>query len=135
MSPPISMVVDEKAKKANILFWLFVVIFAITALFAFAFLGAVLWEPAAHENQALFGHLTWALLSGVLLEVAALTLALSKNLFGLSGEKEVATSKNVVAEIIDGLESSGDITEEKADALRSEYSRILGPASAPVRRS
>ena len=134
MNAPISIVVDEKARMAKILFWLFVTIFAITAVFAFLALSIVFLNPSAADDHIQFGRLVWALWGAVLAEVATGIFALWKNVFGLSAHKEVATSKNVVGEIIDGLESNGDISEEKAEALRREYSNVLGPTSARVVR-
>jgi hypothetical protein len=83
--------------------------------------------PERAEAYPQFNRLVWALWGVVLAEVAAGIFALWKNVFGLSSEGEVATARNIVTEIIDGLESNGDISEEKADALRKEYAKAIGP--------
>jgi hypothetical protein len=119
---------------AQTLFWLFVAVFAITAIFAFIALGMIFVNPERLEKHPEFLRFAWALWGCVLAEVAAGVFALWRNLFGLSAEAEIATSKNQVAELIDGLESDGDISEEKAETLRREYSDALGTTAVSTVR-
>lgn len=125
--------VEQKAQMTRILFYMFATIFSITALFAFIALSIVFISPERSENFTQFNRMVWALWTVVLVEVAGGIFALWKNLFGLSSEGEIATARNIVGEIIDGLESNGDISEEKADTLRAEYENVLGKSLDPVK--
>ena len=127
--------VEDRVRMARVLFWLFVTVFAITAVFAFIALGMVLFDPERVETYSQLQKFTWALWVTIVVEVAAMLIALGRNLFGLSSESEISTAKNQVGELIDGLESDGDISKEKADLLRKEYSDSLGStAKRPVRK-
>jgi len=125
--------VSQKAEMARVLFYIFATIFSLTALFAFIALGIVFVSPDRPENFPEFNRMVWSLWSVVLAEVAAGILALWKNLFELSSEGEISTARNIVAEIIDGLESNGDITEDRADTLRIEYESLLEKVPDPVK--
>jgi len=120
--------INHKSQMAKVLFWIFVAVFSITATFAFVALAIVFIFPERAEQYTQFTRLTWALWGVVLAEVAAGILALWNNIFGLSSESEIATARNIVGEIIDGLESNGDITEDKAEHLRKQYFKTIGSA-------
>src|SRR5215831_16729840 len=108
-APPLVYSVSQKEQMARVLFWLFVVIFAVTSFLAAVGLIIIFADPERADQFVQFDRFIWALWGGVLAEVAAGIFALWKNLFGLSAEADVANARNIVAEIIDGLESSGAI--------------------------
>ena len=117
---------NQKSRITNVLFWLFVTVFGLTAVFALVGLAIVFVSPERAETYPQFNRLVWALWGVILVEVAGGIFALWKNAFGLSSNEEITTAKNIVGEIIDGLESNGDISEDKAEALRKEYSKTIG---------
>jgi hypothetical protein len=126
-------VVAQRGQMARTLFHVFVSVFSVSAGFAFLALGIVFIWPERAENFPQFGRLVWALWGVVLAEVAGGIFALWKNLFQLSSEGEAVTARNIAAEIVDGLESSGDISDDKANALRTEY-QLLSRSPRPVKR-
>jgi len=112
---------------ANVLFWVFVVIFALTASLAFGVLIYIIFiAPDQAKEYPFIKEFTWALWSAVLAQVALGIFALYRNLFGLSAAGEVTDLSNTLAEVIDGLESNVIISEDIAANLREQYADRLG---------
>jgi len=117
---------SQKALRAKILFSVFVIVFSLTAVFAFIALTVVFIYPERAESYPQFCRLVWALWSTVIAEVATAIFAISKDVFDLKSEPEIITARNIIRELIDGLESCDDISEEKAAVLRKEYAGVIG---------
>lgn len=116
----------RRERKADILFWLFVVIFSTTVVFSFLALAIIFgWlrgpEPAL---RATFNKFAWALWSFVLLQVVGV-IALYKDLFGLSSKGELYNCANKFTEIQDGFEKNDMIPKETAYSLRELMSEML----------
>lgn len=110
---------EQRQKMANILFWIFVTIFVATAALAFSVLIYLIFVvETPKEFQKEFARI---LLGGVLLEVAVGVFALWRNLFGLSSAGEVSDLSNSMSELIDGLETNGNVSLEEAEDLRELY--------------
>lgn len=122
----ISLDKERKSKMAIILFWLFVIIFAITSLFAFIALTITFIDPERLDTYQTFGRLVWALWGGVLAEVAAGIFALWQDFLGLKAKPKIDTISKKLGELIDGLEAKGNLSKEEAQALWKEYEGDLG---------
>lgn len=129
----IQKAVVQKAKMTNILFWVFIVIFVVTACLAFSVLVYVIFlEPEKAEEYPFIENFAWVLWSAVLAQVALGVFALYRNLFGLSAVGEVSDLSNTLTEVIDGLESNGIIPEDIAVNLREQYSDRLGTSGGTM---
>lgn len=121
----IGAIAAQRARMATVLFWVFVVIFVLTALFAFVALWLIFFDEKFFTLPAR-ERFAWALWGAVLAEVAAGIFALWRNLFDLSSAGDVSDLSNTLSELIDGLEANGDISEEKAQDLRALYADRIG---------
>jgi len=117
----------------TVLFYLFIAIFATTAIAAIVGIILVFSAPdnAGLSNQKI--NLVWALVSAVIIEVVAFVIMLAKDLFGLSGEKEAVNTGQRVLEMIDSLVTYGKITKSEADQIKDTYKDIL-PKNTGVSR-
>jgi hypothetical protein len=123
---------SQKEKMASILFWVFVIIFSLTALLALISLVNIIFvvgmsdQAIPKENKDMIERFTWALWGAVLSQVAAGVYALYLDLFRLSTAREVTDISNSLTEIIDGLELDEKISQDIASELRVQYSDSLG---------
>ena len=123
----------KKESMRTVLFYLFIAIFATTAIAAIVGIILVFSAPdnAGLSNQKI--NLVWALVSAVIIEVVAFVIMLAKDLFGLSGEKEAVNTGQRVLEMIDSLVTYGKITKSEADQIKDTYKDIL-PKNTGVSR-
>ncbi len=130
-NPTIHETASQKAYMANILFWLFVTIFTLSAVLAFCVLIYVIFvAPETAKNYRFITDFAWALWGGVLAQVVFGVFALYKNLFSLTAAGEISDLSNTLSEVIDGLESNGIIHEEIAAGLREQYADRLGTSGS-----
>lgn len=108
-----------RRQRASILFWSVVVVFAVTAFLALIALAIVigLLPGIKPPYEDLFSKIVWALWGGVLAEGLAVFYALSRDLLGLKAEPKISELRNSLAEVIDGLESDGTLTEDRAEEV------------------
>lgn len=125
--------IQQRDEMTKVLFWTFLVIFVITAIFAFIGLAINFIAPSYITENPRLDKLTWGLWTGVLLQVAVGIFALWRNLFGLSSEEEFSTMSNKVSEIIDFLESNENLSEDEANALREQYIEDIGTSGTVLK--
>jgi hypothetical protein len=120
-----------REQRATILFWIVIVVFVATAILAILAVASSIGMIRLQDppDMDLYSKIVWALWIGILLEVVALFVLLSKDLLGLSAEPKILELRNTMGEVIDGLEAEGEISPEKADMLRT----VLGPRAAVVK--
>ena len=123
---------DRKSQMAWVLFLIFVVIFSVTAIFAFIALGYAIFVQGWLDADASRKALVLSLLGFVVFEVAAGVAALWKDLFGLSSKGDVSNLSNTLSEFVDFLEADGDISEERANLIREQYAGIMGVSGSAM---